>query len=272
MTSTSTANPSTAAKPWPHYSELRGKRALLTGGGRGIAAELAAGLVAQGAQVVIADVDGPQAEAKAKELTQATPGAVVHPVTMDVTNEQSINQGVEASVKALGGLDLLVNNAGGFTAMRKLAEIPTEEWDRILSLNLRSTFLVTKAAMPHLKSAGAGGAIVNFASLAGRTGQLTSAAHYAAAKAAIIQLTRTIASELASDQIRVNAIAPGTTLTERVVALRTPEQNAEIERRTPLGRLPTVRDIACVALFLLSDSANCVTGITIDANSGLYMG
>jgi NAD(P)-dependent dehydrogenase (short-subunit alcohol dehydrogenase family) len=165
---------------------------------------------------------------------------------------------------------VLVNNAGGFSVIRRTEDIPDEEWDAIFRFNVTSAFLCTKAVLPHMRRQRSG-SIVNLSSIAGRSSAVTVTSHYAASKAAILGFTRHVALEAADDGIRVNAVAPGTVATERVRALRTPEQTRRIAETVPLGRIGEPEEIADVVLFLASDAARYVTGASLDVNGGLVM-
>ena len=167
-------------------------------------------------------------------------------------------------------IDVLVNNAGGFAAMRATENIPDAEWDMILRSNLTSAFVCSRAVLPAMKRQRAG-RIVSVSSVVARSGAIRTTAHYTAAKAGVIGLTRHLAAEVAEHGITVNAVAPGTTATERVIKLRTPEETAQLATSIPLRRLGEPDDIADAVLFLASDAARWITGAVLDVNGGQVM-
>jgi NAD(P)-dependent dehydrogenase (short-subunit alcohol dehydrogenase family) len=177
---------------------------------------------------------------------------------------------VDAVVTRWGRIDVLVNNAGGFSVIRRTEEIPEDEWDAIFRFNVTSMFLCVKAVLPLMKRQRAG-RIVNMSSVAGRAGAVTVASHYAAAKAAVLGFTRHLAREVAAEGITVNAVAPGTVATERWKALRSPEESRRLADGVPMRRVSEPAEIAQCVLFLASEAAAYMTGATLDVNGGLVM-
>jgi len=269
---------------------LTGKLAIVTGGARGIGAGIAQVLARQGARVAILDLDGAEAEKTAAGLP--VPGMAV---ACDVAAEAGTAIAVQAVIARFGGLDVVVNNAGvGRAARDPNVPQPTgglgadtmsaATWDEYLAQNLRTTFVTTKAAIPHLKARG-GGAIVNIASIAGLVGSPRLPA-YAAAKAGVISLTRSLALEYAAHDIRVNAICPGFLWTRAWEGLAgaikrdTPEYAAldargvfleVVKRGVPLGREQTPEDIGQLAAFLASDAARNITGQWMAVDGGITL-
>jgi 3-oxoacyl-[acyl-carrier protein] reductase len=252
----------------PIYPEFKGRVAVVTGAAQGIGAVTAQAFARQGASVALLDIDG----AGAKKITDAitTEGGRAIAVHVDVTDEQSVARAIETVVGGLGGFDILVNCAGGYGRLATVADMPIEEWDRTIALNLRSVFLVSKAAIPHLKRSKAG-RIINVSSITGRQVTVASSPAYGAAKAGVIQLTRFLALQLGPDGITSNAIAPITTLTPRVAALRTEAEVERIAALVPLRRLAEPEDHAEAMLFLASDAAAYLNGVTLDVNGGRIM-
>jgi 3-oxoacyl-[acyl-carrier protein] reductase len=191
-------------------------------------------------------------------------------VHTDVTDESSVGRAIDSVVTGLGSLDILINCAGGYGRLATVENMPVEEWDRTVSLNLRSVFLVSKAAIPHLKRSKAG-RIINVSSISGRQVTVASSPAYGSAKAAVIQLTRFLAQQLGPDGITANAIAPITTLTPRVAALRSEADIGRITQLVPLKRLAEPEDHAQAMLWLASDAAAYINGITLDVNGGRIM-
>ena len=267
---------------------LAGKLAIVTGAARGIGAGIARAMAAQGARVAILDLDGAEAEQTAAALPVAGLG-----LACDVAIEADADKAVQLVVERFGGLDVVVNNAGVGRGPRDPnvphatgglgAEMSAAVWDEYLSQNLRTTFVTTKAALPHLKARG-GGAIVNIASIAGLVGSRLAA--YAAAKAGVISLTKSLALEYASHDIRVNAICPGFLWTRAweglaaAIQRRTPEYAhldahgvflEVVKRGVPLGREQTPEDIGQLAAFLASDAAQNITGQWIAVDGGITL-
>ncbi|WP_298799125.1 SDR family NAD(P)-dependent oxidoreductase [Pseudonocardia sp. 73-21] len=241
---------------------LAGRRAVVTGAARGIGAEIARTFATEGASVAVLDVSAEGAATTAAEV-----GGTAHVV--DLRDVAATRAALEEAVEALGGIDVLVNNAG---VLRKapLLDITTDDWDDMFAVTLRPVLVTTQVAARAMIAAGGGGAIVNMASMAARTGG-AGQGHYAAAKAAVVALTRVSALELGGHGIRVNCLCPGFVLTEMGAATRTPEQVAEWTSRSPLGRLGETTDVARTALFLASDDADYLTGQAINVTGGMVM-
>jgi 3-oxoacyl-[acyl-carrier protein] reductase len=245
-----------------------GKVVIVTGAGKGIGAAIANGFAREGGRLALLDVDGAALDRLVKELMDG--GTEVMGVPADVTRAGDVGRAVEAVVARWGRVDVLVNNAGGFSVIRRTEEIPDDEWDTIFRFNVTSIFLCTKAVLPIMKRQRAG-RIVNMSSVAGRAGAVTVTSHYAAAKAAVIGFTRHVAREVAAEGITVNAVAPGTVGTERWKALRSPEESRRLADNVPMRRVSEPAEIAECVMFLASDAAAYMTGATLDVNGGLVM-
>jgi 3-oxoacyl-[acyl-carrier protein] reductase len=245
-----------------------GKAVVITGAAAGIGQACARLFAYQAAQLVLADVRAEDLDRTCREV-RAQGGRAVG-VRADVTVEADRARIFDVAGTALGGLDILINNAGGGLPTEFLS-ITLDEWNRILGLNLTSAFALAQRAAPLLVQRG-GGAIVNISSLAGRSVSLTAGIHYTAAKAGLLGLTRHLAGILAGQNIRVNAVCPGITNSDRLMR-RLEETGAgeQVRRTVPLGRIGDVDEIAAGCLFLASDLAGYVTGATLDVNGGAFM-
>jgi len=239
---------------------LQGRVTIVTGGAQGIGEACARRFAREGAPVVIADVDDAHGNALAKEL-----GATY--VHCDVGDKTQVDACVAAAVKAHGRIDVLVNNAGIFKASDFL-EITEADWDAVLRVNLKGSFLMGQAAAREMAKAG-GGAIVNMSSVNGVLA-IPSIASYNASKGAINQLTRVMALSLADKNIRVNAVAPGTIATELAAkaVLTSDEAKARIMSRTPMKRLGEPSEIADCVAYLASDAASYITGEIVYVDGG----
>src|SRR5262245_18788845 len=251
---------------------LEGIVALVTGAGSGIGRETASRYGAEGAVVAAADLKGDTAGETAAAIEAA--GGRATSLQMDVTDAASVAAGVKGIVAEHGGLDVVINNAG-ITIVGAAHDMEEDDWDRELAINLKSIFLVSRAAWPHLKQRG-GGAILSTASIAGLWAIPADAA-YCASKAGVVMLTKCMALDGAKDGIRVNCVCPGFTETPMIEGYfeAQPDQ-AEArrfaERLHPLGRLGRPRDIADAFVYLASDEAAWVTGSALVVDGGLTSG
>lgn len=248
--------------------------ALVTGGGGGLGRAVAAALSAEGAAVAVADVALAPAAEVAGGLRET--GGTAIALELDVADPGSVAAAFSRAEAELGGLDVLVNLAGGSLGTpRDLPEIAPEDYDRVLDVNLRGTFLCCQAAVPLLSRRG-GGAIVNVSSIAARGTTPVTGVPYAAAKAGVLGLTRRLAREVGPLGIRVNAVAPGLFLSgsrlEGMWAGLSDGERAEVLDAIPLRRLPELAEAAAPILFLASDEASYVTGAVLDVNGGRFMG
>ncbi|MCE2469398.1 MAG: 3-oxoacyl-[acyl-carrier-protein] reductase [Dehalococcoidia bacterium] len=245
---------------------LAGKRALVTGASRGIGLAVALRFAAEGARVALNYRSDRAAAEEAAASIEAAGGEAVA-VGGDVSRPDEAAALVESTVSAFGGVDVLVNNAG-VTRDGLLLRMEEEAWDAVLDTNLKGAFLCSKAAARHMARA-RWGRIVNMSSIVGLTGN-AGQANYASAKAGLIGLTKTLARELASRNITVNAVAPGFIATRMVESL-SPETQSRVLERIPLGRFGTPEDVAAVCVFLASDDAGYVTGQTLGVDGGLVI-
>lgn len=247
---------------------LQDKVAIVTGAARGLGYAIASTLGGHGAKVVISDLDGDGVGEAAARLRKENVEVVA--VTGNAALVPDVERLVSAAIEAFGRIDILVNNAGGsaHTPLR-MEEVTEEDFDRVMSWNVRGTFFCTKVALPHLKSRG--GAIVNMASISGRAGSELVSPQYSAAKAAIIGMTRNLAKHLGPHNIRVNVIAPGFIRSgPRTDAIWRTRNEEEVLKLVPLRRRGEMDDIAQSALFLASDASKYVTGAVIDVNGGFF--
>ena len=238
---------------------LNGRAAIVTGAAQGIGAAIAMRLAEEGAAVVVGDLR----EAQGRALAERIGGAFRR---CDVASEADLGGIVADAVERHGRLDILVQNAGIYP-MNDLVDIPVEEWDRVLAVNLRGCFLAAKAALPVMKAAGYG-RIVMTSSITGPRVVPPRHAHYAASKAGINGLIRAAALEAAPFGVTVNGVEPGNIMTEGITAERSPEFIAEMQASIPMRRLGTPRDVADAVLFLASDEAGYITGTTIVVDGG----
>ncbi len=248
---------------------LKDRCAVLTGAAGGIAQATALSFASEGADLVLTDINGAGMEEILDRVSSK--GVKVKALAADVTRRRDVEKLFADANDFLGRIDILVTCAGGYHAYAKFEEITEEEWDRVIEVNLKGVYLCCKAVIPYMKSRG-WGRIINLGSLAGRTTSAgTSPAHYASAKAAVSMLTQYIAKDLGPSGITANTVAPGTTLTERVKKLLTPEKKELFTKASPLGYLAEPEDIAGIITFLASEESRYMTGTTIDVNGGRVM-
>lgn len=243
---------------------LEGKTAIVTGAASGFGAGIAAKFIAEGARVLVADINIRAALTKAENLG---PRASAHEV--DVSNATSVNAMAEAVLATFGHLDILVNNAGVTHLPKPLEEVTEEEFDRVLAVNAKSVFLTARAFVPHFKSRKSG-VILNIASTAGVSPR-PKLNWYNASKGWVITATRTMAIELAPMGIRVNALNPvagETPLLKSFMGEDTPEIRAKFLATIPLGRFSTPEDIGNAACFLCSNEASMITGVAMEVDGG----
>ncbi|RBY84130.1 SDR family NAD(P)-dependent oxidoreductase [Blastococcus sp. TF02A-30] len=245
--------------------------AVVTGGARGIGEAITRNLLARGTDVVVADLDE---AAIADFRPPADAAGRVTLVTADVAEEGDWHRVLDVARSAYGPVTVLVNNAA-ISPKRDgqrtpSSEMPLDEWNRVLAVNLTGAFLGAKLVHPGMKAAG-WGRIVNISSQAARTGARVAGVHYGATKAALLGLTRTLAFEYGPDGITVNAVTPGRIMTPMAAAVAD-EVNQAMRAGIPVGRLGTPEDTAAVVGFLASDEAGFVNGATVDANGGSWMG
>ncbi|MDO8691789.1 MAG: 3-oxoacyl-ACP reductase family protein [Dehalococcoidia bacterium] len=253
---------------------LANRVAIVTGSTSGIGKATILAMAAEGARVVVNSRGAEASEKLAGEIRQSGGNALAVPA--DVTRNDQVEAMVKAALDAFGRVDILVNNAGGVVGSRftqYLEEVPEEDWDRVLEINLKSAFLCSRAVARHMREQG-GGRIINLASEAARNILKAPAGRvqYSAAKAGVTGLTRSMAVELGPHGINVNAVAPGYTLAnerQRAGWESMPEDaRARVIQDIPLRRLAEVDDVAPVIVFLASDAARYITGVTIDVNGG----
>ncbi|MBU4271841.1 MAG: 3-oxoacyl-[acyl-carrier-protein] reductase [Planctomycetes bacterium] len=244
-------------------TDLSGQTAIVTGAARGLGRCIAQSLAAAGAQVACVDINAVSLADTVAAIRGA--GGAAEPLACDVTDAGGVAEVVDEVVKRCGALNILVNNAG-ITRDNVIVRMKDEQWDAVININLRGTFLFTRAAArPMMKNRR--GRIINVASVSGLKGN-PGQANYSASKAGVIGLTRTVARELAGRNITVNAVAPGFIATDMTAALGE-EILTEVRKQIPLGRLGDPQDVADAVLFLASDAASFITGHVLTIDGGL---
>ena len=241
-------------------TSLAGRSAIVTGGSKGIGKGIARVFASKGVRVLIAARDRAQADAAAREI-----GSGVSAIAADVSSAEDCEKMARTALERHGGIDIVCSNAGIFPAVR-LGAMTAADWDRVLDVNLKGTFLTVNACLPALQARGRGRIIVT-SSITGPITGYPGWSHYAASKAGQLGFVRTAAIELAPHNITVNAVLPGNILTEGVEELG-PEYTARMTSAIPQRRLGTVEDVAYAALFLASDEAGFITGQIIVVDGG----
>ena len=245
--------------------ELTGKVALVTGAAQGIGKAVALMLARNGADIVVSDVNVEKAQETSQEIQSLGRKALA--LKVDVSRPDDVDRMVQTIVEQFGRIDILVNNAG-IARDKLILRLTEEDWDAVLDVNLKGTFNCTKAVVRHMMKQRSG-KIVNIASVVGEMGN-AGQANYAASKAGVIGLTKTIAREFAQRGITVNAIAPGYIQTPMTDAL--PEKaKEELKRMIPMERLGQPEDVANAVLFLVSEASSYITGQVLNVNGGIYM-
>ena len=244
---------------------LEGKVAIVTGGGLGFGEGIAKRFAAEGARVLVADIDGARAARVADEI-----GAAARAATADVAKGADFARMVEETLEAFGRLDVVVNNAGITHRNQPLLEVDEATYDRVFAVNVKSIYWSVQHALPVLRRQGGGGCFVNIASTAGLRPR-PGLTWYNATKGAVITMSKSMAVELAPDKVRVNAICPvigETGLTAEFMGGDSPELRARFVASIPLGRMSTPQDIASAAVFLASDEAEFLTGVALEVDGG----
>ena len=243
--------------------DLTDRVAIVTGAGRGIGRTIALKLAGLGATVVVSDIMEKEAGAVAEEIKAA--GGKSLAILADVSSAADVSRMVEETVKAYDRIDILVNNAG-IARDQILLRMSEADWDRVLDVDLKSVFLCTKAVLRHMLRA-RWGRVISLSSIAGQVGN-PGQANYAAAKAGVIGFTLTVAREVGSHGITINAVAPGFIETDMTSRMKE-ELRQEIKRHIPLDRFGTPQDVAEAVAFLASEEAGYITGQVLSINGGM---
>lgn len=245
---------------------LKGKKALITGGSRGIGREIVLTFLREGASVWFVDLAEGDSMAEYQEIASGT-GATVAYRECNVANEESVNEGIAAILDESGGIDVLVNNAG-ITRDNLLFRMSADEWNSVLSVNLTSAFLISKIVLRQMAKQRSG-SVINISSIVGIIGN-GGQTNYSASKAGMIGFTKSAAREVAPRGVRVNAVAPGFINTKMTQALNEEQQNA-LKQQIPMARIGEPEDVANAAVFLASDLSTYLTGQVIQVTGGLGM-
>lgn len=247
---------------------LEDKVAIVTGGARGLGRVFCLAMIKEGAKVVVVDILGNEAQQTAEEIR--TGGGSAIGIKVDVSSEEETLWMAEETIKQFGRIDILINNAAVFAGLgrKPFYEIPTEEWERLITVNLKGPFLCAKAVFPQMKEQ-MKGKIINMASETAFTGS-RGFIHYVTSKGGILSFTRALAAELGQYGICVNTIAPGLTDTEAARTV-TDDITKYDTSRTPLGRLEQPNDLVGSLIFLVSDESDFITGQALVVDGGRYM-
>ena len=251
------------------HNKLKGKNVLITAGAQGIGESITRHFIKSGANVAIHYFSSADT---ANQLTEyaTSKGQKAVAINGDLTKESDANAMVKKTIQALGGLDILINNAGSLVARKKLNEMETEFWHKVMDINLTSMMFVTRAAAPYLAK-NDHSSIINLASLAGRKGGHAGSLAYSTSKGAILTFTRSLSAELGAQGTRVNAVAPGLILgTSFHNTHTTKESAAKTISGIPIERAGNAADVARAVLYLASEYDGFITGATLDINGGAY--
>ena len=247
---------------------IEGKIAIVTGAGRGMGREVARKLVKLGANVVINDVSLDDAIASIEDIAPPE-NQEMFAIAGDITKKNDVDNLILKTSEKFGGIDILVNNAGVLRPT-KVIDIEEEEWDWVVNVNLKGTYLCSRAVLPSMISRG-WGRIVNFSSTAGKNVSTVGGAHYTAAKAGILGFTRHLAKEAAQFGITVNSVCPGLIATEMVLSTINEAQIKLYESSFPISRMGQPYEVADLVAFLASNKASYITGSSLDINGGDLM-
>ena len=250
--------------------KLDGRACIVTGAGsaRGIGRAVALAMVAQGAALTLCDVDAESVKQLADHITDIG-GRVIH-LKADVTSEEDVTKVVQATIDQWGKVDILVNNAG-ITQPVKVLDTSVADWDRVVNVNLKGTFICSKAVLPNMINNGYG-RIVNLSSVsAKRGGGVFGGAHYSAAKAGVLGFAKALAREVSPYGITVNSVTPGLIATDIRGGLESPEEQKRMSADIPCRRMGTPEEVAASICFLASEEAAYITGEEIDINGGSHM-
>jgi gluconate 5-dehydrogenase len=244
---------------------LTGRCALITGGSKGLGYAMAAGLASAGANIVLAARNNEEGKAAANEL-QKDYGTKASFVTADVTDQKQVEAMVDSALKFLGKIDILINSAG-INIRGPIDELTPADFDKVISVNVKGTWLVSRAVVPHMKKQGSG-KIINLASTLGLVG-LSNRTPYASSKGAVVQMTKALALELAPFNINVNALCPGPFLTDMNIPIADTEDGQKfVVGATALGRWARLEEIQGAALFLASDAGSYMVGSMVTVDGG----
>jgi len=249
---------------------LSGAVAIVTAGGQGIGEAIARSFAREGASVAVVDINRAEAERVAREIEAAKGKALA--LDTDVTRTDAVTDMVKKVIERWGTIDILVNAAGGFHRLSQITEITDEEWDRVITVNLKSTFLCSRAVAPIMMERKKG-RIINIASGSGIAPNPFAPTYlpYGAAKAGVINFSKVLARDLGPYGITVNAISPGTTATPRVIKVRDAASMKRIAEQNPMRCLVEPEDTAEAAVYLASPEARYVTGVNLNVNAGNLM-